>query len=477
MKLITNYALCVFLVFSTLIAEGTVNILINGASAIQGVMKDLPAIAAADGIDVHTELVMLDNASAITAMNAILAGSNSVYGYNVSNVTDVSIYDVHGYVRYANDRKTMVHLGDLIAERTWDAVVLSINTHLNVDRDVFKTVDSPFPYFYAKRTNYATTFEFKNNFFRNTNILPNTEYYIFQNLAPRNDCEYKIVKMEQKIRDRGYIAADEILTEDRWAEISSENFTICAEDLNFTPVFAGDILYWIRRDAAFGYLEASNHVVAAAIYNSTNGPDYLPPWTIENELRTNFKWRSLTNWVVDHHPNKDGNYMEGALAYEAIFKTNVVGNTYRPTTIPQDRIDVLQNLVHEISRDSNRYPLYRLEPPNPPTNATVIINNGDLQTTNFVVSLDLFAENPTPADMQISELPDFSDVGWINYQTNYIYTFGAPFGTKTIYAHFSDGGGGISETVSDTINLVPEPGMILWIVGMLECWNVGRKFK
>jgi len=101
---------------------------------------------------------------------------------------------------------------------------------------------------------------------------------------------------------------------------------------------------------------------------------------------------------------------------------------------------------------------------NAPTNESLIINNGDVQTTNFVVSLDLFAENPSPVDMQISELEDFSDVSWIEYQTNYTWNFEAPFGEKTVYARFSDGGAGISDTASDTINLVPEPGIVFGIL-------------
>jgi len=105
-----------------------------------------------------------------------------------------------------------------------------------------------------------------------------------------------------------------------------------------------------------------------------------------------------------------------------------------------------------------------------PTNASVIINNGELETTNFVVELTLFAENPTPIDMQISELSDFSDASWIDYQTNYVWTFGAPYGEKTVYARFADGGAGISETASDSINIIPEISVVgsLWsVVGMV----------
>ena len=177
--------------------------------------------------------------------------------------------------------------------------------------------------------------------------------------------------------------------------------------------------------------------------------------------------QSSSNWTFVIDDDVDLFLNAENVAYDDLVVGNPVSLLYR-TYQNGNQVEVYPEVLRLSVSDV---------PTNPPTNATIIINNGDSQTTNFVVTLALFAENPTPVDMQISELSDFSDVGWINYQTNYIYTFGAPFGTKTIYAHFSDGGGGISETVSDTINLVPEPGMILWIVGMLECWNVGRKFK
>ncbi|GEM_PF-1734840 len=105
----------------------------------------------------------------------------------------------------------------------------------------------------------------------------------------------------------------------------------------------------------------------------------------------------------------------------------------------------------------------------PPTNETVIIDNGDLQTTNFVVELNLSADNPMPIFMQISESNDFSDANWFDYQTNYTWTFSAPFETKTIYARFSTGGDDISDTASDTIKIVPEISVVgsLWpVVGM-----------
>ena len=107
-----------------------------------------------------------------------------------------------------------------------------------------------------------------------------------------------------------------------------------------------------------------------------------------------------------------------------------------------------------------------------PTNESIIINNGELETTNFVVELVLFAENPIPIDMQISESPGFSDASWMEYQTNYTWTFEAPFGVKTVYARFSDGGSAISDTASDSIEIIPEPGIIVF--GLLCLFRIRR---
>ena len=121
---------------------------------------------------------------------------------------------------------------------------------------------------------------------------------------------------------------------------------------------------------------------------------------------------------------------------------------------------------------------YMLETPNPPDNPSVIINNGDLQTTNNVVSLNLFADNPIPIDMQISESSNFTGAAWMDYQTNYPWTFNLMFETKTIYARFSDGGVGISETASDSIDIIPEPWIGIWMIALfgallrwLDCWS------
>ena len=109
-----------------------------------------------------------------------------------------------------------------------------------------------------------------------------------------------------------------------------------------------------------------------------------------------------------------------------------------------------------------------------PTNASVIINNGELTTTWFTVALALFAENPTPFDMQISEDPDFSNAGWIAYRPNFFWTFRGDYGEKTIYARFSDGGAGISEIASNSIQVIPEP-IGCTILSFVFCIKLFRK--
>jgi hypothetical protein len=100
---------------------------------------------------------------------------------------------------------------------------------------------------------------------------------------------------------------------------------------------------------------------------------------------------------------------------------------------------------------------YLGDPPQPPQNPSIVINDGAAMTLDTNVLLRLFAENPTPVVMQIAEQSDFAGAAWLAYATNRIFTLSPPLGIKTVYARFSDGGFGISATVNDSIELVPEP--------------------
>ena len=164
----------------------------------------------------------------------------------------------------------------------------------------------------------------------------------------------------------------------------------------------------------------------------------------------NTKWTFVIDDDVDIFINSEN------AAYDDLTIRSPIGLLYRTYQNGNNTIVYPELLRLSVSDLSN----------SAPTNATVIINNDDVQTTNFVVCLNLFAENPTPVDMQISELSDFSDASWIPYQTNYTWTFEPPFGEKTVYARFSNGGAGISDTASDTIDLVPEPGGVFSMIAL-----------
>ena len=107
------------------------------------------------------------------------------------------------------------------------------------------------------------------------------------------------------------------------------------------------------------------------------------------------------------------------------------------------------------------YVNYVLEPATPPQNPSININNGELQTTSNVVSLELYADTPTPTSMKVSEASNFFDTGWVNYTTTYEFTLSENYEVKTVYAQFSDGGAGISEIVNDSIAYVPEPFLFI----------------
>ena len=69
--------------------------------------------------------------------------------------------------------------------------------------------------------------------------------------------------------------------------------------------------------------------------------------------------------------------------------------------------------------------------------------------------------------MQISESPAFVDAAWTNYLTNMTWTLSPSEGTKILYAHFRAEGGGVSAPASDSITLVPEPGLLLALLGLI----------
>jgi hypothetical protein len=325
----------------------------------------LPEMAAADGLQVHTAMFLFDNANGRHALNAILDGTaDASRGKVIEDVPAEAMEDYarRGYLRHANQRSTMYHFGEVLKERRWDAVIVSINTHQAVNRDVFRTAGSPFGYFNQDSLQYTMDFEFKERFFRE--VLPEAELFIFQNLAPRNDCVYKLSAQQEMLRDRDILPADEVLTEDTWALLSSEHFTRCARELDLKPILPGDLLYWIRRDPAFGYVEVPNHIEAHRLY-AQKGKGFIPKWETDLDFRFNLCWRRKDGEdvpVVDHHPNVYGNYLTAALTYEAVAGRSIVGNSYVPTSgaaaVDRDRIALIQQFVHNVSRDPARYPLY-----------------------------------------------------------------------------------------------------------------------
>ncbi|MFA5188713.1 MAG: immunoglobulin-like domain-containing protein [Patescibacteria group bacterium] len=87
----------------------------------------------------------------------------------------------------------------------------------------------------------------------------------------------------------------------------------------------------------------------------------------------------------------------------------------------------------------------------PPTDISILINNGDSATAEQTVNLALSAIG---ADyMMISNSQDFSGADWESYSNSKSWELAAGDGEKTVYAKFKDASENISEVTSDTITL------------------------
>jgi len=104
---------------------------------------------------------------------------------------------------------------------------------------------------------------------------------------------------------------------------------------------------------------------------------------------------------------------------------------------------------------------------NIPQNPSVIINGGATSTQVRTVSLALSASNPPPVEMQVSESINFANADWTNYSSTFPFTLSEGVGKKTVYARFFSGNYSFSETASNTIEYVPEPGIGIVIGNLL----------
>ncbi len=418
-KIMKTVAICATIIGSAVSAENenltleqkikegkTINIFVDGSSAAGGLREMLPKLARADGIKVNTVGAYLMRAPLLQASvegwklpegktieecakgikkNSDLRNAIFKYGY-----TKMTFWEEtkNGFERNKAKREAQFyHLATIFKEKQFDVVVLSVNTHFAMIRDLFKTSKSDFEY--ISRVNKTSglktptaknpgtvTVEYKVECIRK--LLPNTKIFLFQNLAPRNDCGYKLLQGTGALKCNSDLAKGEILTEDKWTFISTKHFARCAKELDISPIFPNDILYWVR-NGNYGYNNnVPNYIEAAKLYD-TKKKGWYPEWEYKYDFRYNFKWKGANIakkgkrlWATDHHPNAYGEYMTGAIAYEMIFNKSVVGNTYlmqeskesgtpginKREITSEEWLKLIQKAVHEIRTDKSKYPLY-----------------------------------------------------------------------------------------------------------------------
>jgi len=88
-----------------------------------------------------------------------------------------------------------------------------------------------------------------------------------------------------------------------------------------------------------------------------------------------------------------------------------------------------------------------------PSNTSVSIDAGGVETKNSTVTLTLAATNAS--QMMISNLSSFSGASWETYATSKTWTLASGLGKKTVYAKFKSSSGGESSAVNDDIMLLP----------------------
>ena len=87
----------------------------------------------------------------------------------------------------------------------------------------------------------------------------------------------------------------------------------------------------------------------------------------------------------------------------------------------------------------------------PPTNASILINDGNAFTADKTVALKLSADDAV--EMIVSEKSDFSDATYEDYATSKNFTLSETDGTKIIYVKYKDALGNETDAISDRIVL------------------------
>jgi len=101
----------------------------------------------------------------------------------------------------------------------------------------------------------------------------------------------------------------------------------------------------------------------------------------------------------------------------------------------------------------------------PPTNASVVINGGDVDTENTNVVLTLSAVDPYLNEMRIANDAEFTGANWTNFAQSVNWTLLDGIDEeKTVYVQFKDEVGWGSDIAEDSIMLVPEPVFIYYLL-------------
>ncbi len=117
--------------------------------------------------------------------------------------------------------------------------------------------------------------------------------------------------------------------------------------------------------------------------------------------------------------------------------------------------------------------LYYALPAAGPQNPFIAINDGAGTTLVADVTLSLFAEDPDPVNVLLSQSPYFLGATQVTYQTSLPWTLQNPDGMNVIYAQFFDAETDPSDVVSASVYLIPEPSLMVSLALALSGLTAG----
>jgi len=224
-------------------------------------------------------------------------------------------------------------------------------------------------------------------------------------------------------------------------ESISEITSVLIEE-NTTPIFKLDKIYNISTNNP-SYIKSSDRIQLSI---SAESLDYLSNSLTVNDI-------VIKVGGVEVNPTiktlSEGFELDGKVKWSMTL-SGISGNGLLTLTIPENKV---LNSKYEGNIETNLTTTSVVDNVLP-TNCSMIINNGDSETSDKNVLLTISAEGADHIYINNTGItPLANDSGWVEYLTNKYHTLIGSVGTNTAYIWFKDLAGNIVGPISDTIEI------------------------